>query len=85
MSKFITRTVITGYRHNLIKLENGTMTAEGTIETAKAVVTRKELNAILSKKGLEGNYTTALIEPIELVYEMPLETFIANATLKGEE
>lgn len=81
--KNITRT-ITSYKHIFVKMND-----DMNISDMKEVICAEKMGsrtsaAYMESNGMEG-YVMAKVTTVEETYTMPLETFIANATLVEKE
>lgn len=76
--KNITRT-ITSYKHTFVKMND-----DLTISDMKEVICAEKMGPRTSAAYMEG-YVMAKVTTVEETYTMPLETFIANATIVEKE
>lgn len=81
--KNITRT-ITSYKHTFLKMND-----DLSISDMKEVICAEKMGprtsaAYMESNGMEG-YVLAKVTTVEEIYTMPLETFIANATIVEKE
>ena len=81
--KNITRTIIS-YKHTFVKMND-----DLTISDMKEVICAEKMGprtsaVYMESNGMEG-YVMAKVTTVEETYTMPLETFIANATIVEKE
>lgn len=81
--KNITRT-ITSYKHIFVKMND-----DMSISDMKEVICAEKMGprtsaVYVESNGMEG-YVMAKVTTVEETYTMPLETFIANATIVEKE
>lgn len=81
--KNIVRT-ITSYKHTFVKMND-----DLTISDMKEVICAEKMGprtsgVYMKSNGMEG-YVMAKVTTVEETYTMPLETFIANATIVEKE
>jgi hypothetical protein len=82
--KKITRTIITGYKYDVVEKNGTTMAIIGQIVNEVSVRSTKESNKIIAENGYPENCILVPNGVEQMVYEMPQDVFIQHATVVSE-
>lgn len=81
MSKEVTRTIITGYKWDVVSKENGSLNVVGTLVSPSPLRSLKAQETLLEQNNYDPKTHVLLSAGLEQKkYIMSEETFLANAT-----